>query len=432
MLRAALLASWATAVVAFYPFVPTYRDGVDVTATYKISQRASSRNRVASSDTAVREAARLSRKYASLEASRTSRQSTDVVKRSETYSVMTAATPSGTNSVGIDQDGTDFAYFIEANLGSSGKSVYMLCDTGSGTTWVMGSDCDSTACSMHDTWDPSGSTTYKETSDTFSIAYGTGEVSGVLAEDSISIASLDVTMTLGVANITSNDFTNFAFDGILGLAMTTGKTDNFMSSVQEGKLLKLNVFTFDLNRAEDGPNTGELSFGGIDSSRYTGDITYTSVNSTAGGEWAILVDDMGYNGTDAGIKERLAYIDTGTTYMFGSSKDVSTLHKLIPGAKSSDGVTFTAPCDSGESMTITFSGVDHEISVKDWLSAPSSSGVCTSNIYGEEVVSGAWLVGDVFLKNVYTVFDLDKSRIGMSSVPRVNFPGEREKTAKNA
>ncbi|KAK7748060.1 hypothetical protein SLS53_001312 [Cytospora paraplurivora] len=264
---------------------------------------------------------------------------------------------------------------------------------------------------MHDTWDPSDSTTYKETTDVFSIAYGTGDVSGLLAEDTISIASLDVTMTLGVANTTSDDFTNFAFDGILGLAMTTGATDNFMSSVQEGKLLKSNVFTFDLNRADDGPNTGELTFGGIDSSKYTGDITYTSVNSTVGGEWAILVDDMGYNGTNAGIKERLAYIDTGTTYAFGPSKDVASLHKLIPGAKSSDGVTYTAPCDSGSSMMITFSGVDYEISVKDWLSAPSSSGVCTSNVYGEEVVSGAWLVGDVFLKNVYTVFDLDKSRI---------------------
>ena len=413
MLRATLLVSWATAVAAFYPFIPTYREGDDSTTTLKISQKASARTRGASPDIAAREAARLSRKYASSGASRTSANSADLAKRDNTYSVMTAATPSATGSVGIDQDGTDFAYFIEASLGSSGKTVYMLCDTGAGTTWVMGDDCDSTACGMHTTWDPSDSTTYTDTGDSFSIAYGTGKVSGTLAQDSISVASIDVTMTFGVANTTSSDFTHFAFDGILGLAMTQGATDNFMASVQEDNLMKSNVFSFDLNRAEDGPNTGELTFGGIDSSRYTGDITYTSVDSSANGEWAITLDDMGYDGADAGITDKLAYIDTGTTYAFGPSDDVAALHALIPGANSTDGVTYTAPCDSDKPMTMTFSGVDHDISVKDWLSVPSSKGVCTSNIYGQEVVSGGWLVGDVFLKNVYTVFDVDGSRIGM-------------------
>lgn len=415
MLRATLLVSWATAVAAFYPFIPTYREGDDSAITYKISQKASAEARRASSDSAAREAARLTRKYASSGSSRTSANSPDPVKRDNTYSVQTAVTPSATGSVGIDQDGTDFAYFIDVDFGSTGKTMYMLCDTGAGTTWVMGKDCDSTACGMHTTWDPSESTTLSETDYSFSIAYGTGKVSGALVEDKISVAGIEVTMEFGVADTTSSDFEHFAFDGILGLAMTKGATDNFMGSLQEDKLLKSNVFSFDLNRAEDGSNTGELTFGGIDSSRYTGDITYTSVDSSANGEWAIMLDDMGYDGTNAGVTDKLAYIDTGTTYAFGPSDDVAALHELIPGANSTDGVTYTAPCDSNRSMSMTFSGVDHDISVKDWLSDPSSSGVCTSNIYGQEVVSGGWLVGDVFLKNVYTVFDVDGSRIGKFS-----------------
>lgn len=336
----------------------------------------------------------------------------DLERRDNNFSIVEAATPSATNSVGIDQDGSDISYFVEANIGSRGDALYLLCDTGAGSTWIMASDCESTACKDHTTWSSSDSTTHSDTGTGFTIAYGSGSVEGYLAKDSIAIGSVKVTMEFGLANTTSDDFTHFAFDGILGLSMATGASDNFFSTIKADKLLKSNVFSVDLNRNSDGPNTGQLTFGGTDSSKFRGDISYTSVNTDAGGDWAIPLGNVGFDGSKAGVTTRLAYIDTGTTYAFAPAADVAALHKLIPGAKSSDGVTYTAPCDTGKGITVTFSGVDHEISVKDWLSAPSSSGVCTSNIYGREVVSGAWLLGDVFLKNVYAVFDADASRIG--------------------
>lgn len=407
---AVILTTWATTALAFYPFIPSYREG-DKPTTYKISQKKSARNGGPSADNAAREAGRLIRKFSS-KASRTSPSPEVLVGRDNQYTVSTAAAPSGTNSVGIDQDGTDFSYFIEAKLGSSDKPLYMLCDTGAGTTWVMGSNCNSDACKMHTTWGPSDSTTSKAIGDEFSLNYGTGAVNGTLTEDTMTIASVKVTMAFGVANTTSDDFKSFAFDGILGLSMNNGSSDNFMGSVKEDKLLTSNVFSVALDRAEDGPNTGQLTFGGIDSSKFTGDITYTPVNATANGDWAIPMDGIGYDSNKANVTGRLAYIDTGTTYAFGPPEDVAALHKIIPGANSTDGVTFTAPCNSDKSITVTFSGVAHNISVKDWLSDPSESGVCTSNIFGREVVTGAWFLGAVYLKNVYTVFDIDETRVG--------------------
>lgn len=276
----------------------------------------------------------------------------------------------------------------------------------------MGNDCDSTACGQHTTWTPSDSTTYKDPGESFSIAYGTGSVGGELAKDTLSIGSVEITMEFGVANTTSDDFTHFAFDGILGLSMASGATDNFIDSLKSDKALSSNVFSVDLNRAGDGTNTGQLTFGGTDSAKYKGDITYTSVDSSAGGHWAIAMDDMAYDGTKAGVTDKLAYLDTGTSYAFGPSDDVAALHKHIPGASSSDGVTYTAPCDSDKPIVLVFSGVSREISVEDWLSSPDTDGTCTSNIFGREAVTGAFLFGDVLLKNVYTVFDADASRIG--------------------
>lgn len=355
---------------------------------------------------------RLRRKFGFVGVSTTLDSSKDSEKRDNTFAVATAATPSATNSVGIDQDGSDISYFVEAKIGSAGESLYLLCDTGAGSTWIMDEDCESTACQDHTTWSSAGSTTYTASGKGFSIAYGTGSVSGMLAEDSISIGSVKVNMNFGLANVTSSDFTHFAFDGILGLSMASGSSDNFIKTLKSDKVLKSNVFGVDINRASDGPNTGELTLGGTNAKKYSGDIKYTAVNLAANGDWAIPLDDAKYNGSQAGITDRLAYIDTGTTYAFAPKADVAALHKLISGASSTDDVTYTAPCDSDQPIVVTFSGVDHEISVKDWLSSPSSSGTCTSNIYGQEVIAGAWLLGDVFLKNVYAVFDADESRIG--------------------
>lgn len=327
----------------------------------------------------------------------------------------------GDNTQGIYQDGTDFCYFVEAGLGSDGKKLYMLLDSGAGTSWVMGSDCSSAPCKIHGSFGSSDSKTFKESDKGFSIAYGSGTVKGKLVEDTISLAGLDVPMTFGVANETSNDFNHFPFDGILGLSMTTGSTDNFVQAVKEAKSLKSNIFSVSISRSADGVNTGEVRFGGTNPDKYTGDISYSSLADKANSDWAIPMDDLSYDGKTAGIKGRMAYIDTGTSYVFGPPDDVAALHKQIPGAESSDGVTYTVPCKSDLPIAVSFLGVSYDISNKDWMA--TNGGKCTSNIYGHAVVDNAWLMGDLFLKNVYAVFDADQSRIGFATKPTATTGG---------
>ncbi len=335
--------------------------------------------------------------------------------RENKYSVVEPASPSASNSAGIYQDGSDYSYFIQAKFGSSEKPMYMLLDSGAGTTWVMATGCQSTACTKHNSFGPGDSETYRGDSKTFSIAYGTGKVSGELARDSISVAGMDIAMTFGAANETSDDFVHFPFDGILGLSMSKGATDNFMGVLMESKMLTARVFSVSLGRASDGVNYGQVTFGGTDPSQYTGEISYTSVSHKGGGDWSIPMDDMAYDGKPSGIKGRLAYIDTGTSYMFGPEADVAAIHKVIPGATTSDEVEYTVPCDSDLPLTVTFSGVAYKMSSKDWMSKKGDR--CVSNIYGHEVVKDSWLMGDLFLKNVYAVFDADQKRIGFALKP---------------
>lgn len=355
---------------------------------------------------------RLARKYAPAGVSKTREASSHLDKRQNQFKIVTAAVPTQSNSAGIAQDGGDISYFVQVGVGSKQTPMYMLLDSGAGTTWVMGSSCQTPACTMHSRFGPSDSTSLVASTKTFSIAYGSGKVVGSLASDTLSVAGMKATMSFGVADTTSDDFEHFPFDGILGLSMAKGATDNFLDMVKSEKLIGANMFAVSLNRNSDGPNNGEITFGATNPAKFTGDISYTPVSSDAHGDWAIPLDDFEFDGNKAGITGKLAYIDTGTSYVFGPSSDVAALHKQIPGAKSGDGVTYTVPCDNNKPITVIFSGVKYAISAKEWHSGPNGNGDCTSNIYGHEVVKGQWLLGDLFLKNVYAVFDMDQTRIG--------------------
>jgi len=331
--------------------------------------------------------------------------------RDNNYNILPAQTPNGQSSGGISQDGTDLTYFIDAKLGSQQKSLYMLLDTGASTTWVMGEGCQSEACATHDSFGPKDSSSYTDTGGEFSVNYGSGSVTGHVIKDKMSIANLEVTMEFGVANVTSADFKAFPFDGILGLSMNT---KSFLTALKDSGLVKANVFGVSLARASDGVNDGEIAFGGPSPDKYTGDITYTSIAS--GSSWVIPMDDFVVNGSPAGVSGLSAYIDTGTSYGFAPPSAVEAIFSQIPGAKptTSEKLVWNVPCDAKVDVAIKFSGKSWSISAKDLISN-SGSGTCEGRLFGREVVKGSFLLGDVFLKNVYSVFDMDQSRIGFAA-----------------
>ncbi|EGO56300.1 hypothetical protein NEUTE1DRAFT_130304 [Neurospora tetrasperma FGSC 2508] len=362
---------------------------------------------------AARDAKRIAHRFASLDSTRVpKRRSGRLAARTNTYAVVEPESTNRKDSAGIYHDPSDYAYFAKVQFGSSKKPLYMLLDTGSSTAWIMGSTCKSDACIYHNLFGVDDSKTLKLQSKEFRLAYGTGAVAGTLARDTISVAGISLDMAFGLANETSSDFTHFAFDGILGLDMAVGGTDGFITELVNQKVLQSNIFAVTLGRASDPVNEGQITFGGVDPSKYTGDITYTNLAKDNRGAWIIPIDGFGFGGKKVTFQGRTTYIDTGTSFAFGPPADVTALHKLIPGSTTVDEVTWYVPC-SDSPIEVTFSGVTYKISAKDWQAGSGTS--CRSNIYGREVVANGWLLGDVFLKNVYSVFDVDKKRIGFAA-----------------
>ena len=288
----------------------------------------------------------------------------------------------------------------------------MLIDTGSANTWVMGSTCKSASCSVHNTFGSGDSTTLKTTTKSWQLAYGTGEVGGFVASDTIALANYSLDLSFGLASSASDDFNNYPMDGILGFGPPQSNelgTKTIMQALDDQTNLQSNILGIHLQRAADGARDGELIIGGMDKSKFDGNLNYLPTQNPS--SWEIKVGDAYVGGKACGFSGKTALLDTGTSYILMPPTDAATLHSNIPGSSSS-GEIYTIPCDSSASVQLGFNGVKYTVSPRDYVGKPSGSG-CISNIIGHQAFGpGQWILGDVFLKNVYTVFDFDKDRIG--------------------
>ncbi|KAF8431037.1 aspartic peptidase domain-containing protein [Terfezia claveryi] len=334
------------------------------------------------------------------------------------FEILRSDTPTTADSMAVDQDGSDFSYFSEVQFGPNNKSFLLVIDTGSSDTWVPSSNCTSQACRRHETYGPSDSHTLVIEDRTFEIRYGTGNVEGTVARDDVSFAGFKVNIEFGLSTVVSSDFVSFPIDGIMGLGFPEASqqgASTIMDVLVKAKLIGSKMFSVALSRATDGLNDGVVHFGGIDKSYYTGVMTYSKSISDLG-YWEIDLDDTAIDGKTLGLKGRTAIIDTGTSLILLPPDDAYDLHLAIEGART-DGDSFAVPCHTNKTLDMTFSGVTYKIPPIDWIGDPTAPDglYCLSHVISRTITGkSTWLMGDVFLKNVYSNFDFDKSRIGFA------------------
>lgn len=343
------------------------------------------------------------------------------IKRASSHPISKGNTPTLSNSAAINQDGSDMSYMIEVQFGASKKPLNLLLDSAAVNTWVMGASCTTDACTSHNTYGPSDSSTLQAGSNPFSIAYGTGSVSGKVATDDVNFLGKSFSLTFGIADTVSAEFAGYPMDGIAGV----GRLDNVASnpngvkaptlidSLASQKIISAKQFGLRINRAGDGLNDGEINFGAPDTSAFTGDLNFVTTVKNERGFWEVPVGGVSFGGKTASIQDgATVLLDSGTSYMLLPPTDADALHGLISGFKK-DGEQYSIPCDTSTPLTLTLGGKPYDISPKDYIGPANSDGSCTSNIVGRATFQpNQWLVGDVFIKNVYTVFDYDGGRVG--------------------
>jgi len=311
-------------------------------------------------------------------------------------------------------------YYTTIKLGTPPQEFKVILDTGSSNLWVPSKECTSIACFLHAKYDSSASSTHKVNGSDFSIQYGSGSMEGFVSNDLLTIGDLHMTK-VDFAEATKEPGLAFAFgkfDGILGLAYDTIAVNHitppFYHMINQG-LLDEPVFSFRVgSSAEDG---GEAIFGGIDSSAYTGKIDYVPVKRKA--YWEVALDKVAFGDDELELENTGAAIDTGTSLIALPTDIAEMLNAQIGASKSWNG-QYTVDCKKVPDLpdlSFYFNGKAYPLKGSDYVL--EVSGTCISAFTGLDINlpggDSIWIVGDVFLRRYFTVYDLGKDAVGFAT-----------------
>ncbi|XP_068964402.1 gastricsin-like [Petaurus breviceps papuanus] len=194
-----------------------------------------------------------------------------------------------------------------------------------------------------------------------------------------------------------------------------------MQGFLQEDLLNEPVFAFYLSGDENSDYGGEVTFGGVDTSLYTGDIYWTPVIEEA--YWQIAINGFSIGGESTGWCSDgcQAIVDTGTSLLTLPQDMFSELMQYI-GAEEDEGA-YLVSCSNIQSLpTLTFNinGVDFSLPPSAYILSLSDSSYCEVGIMTMSLTSESgqplWILGDVFLRNYYSVFDLGNNRVGFASL----------------
>lgn len=257
-------------------------------------------------------------------------------------------------------DFSDAQYYGPVSIGTPPQTFNVVFDTGSSNLWVPSVNCGlfNIACKLHTKYDSTKSSTFVKNGTTFAIQYGSGSLSGIVSQDAVTLGGVTVKDVLfaeaikepGVAFIAAR------FDGILGFGYpeisVNGMPPFFQAALASGAI-KEAKFAFALAKDASASSGGELTLGGVDSSKYTGDFTYTPI--TIKGYWQFAATNVTVGG-EAFSTEIKAIADTGTS-LLAIPSDVfkSLLTKLGSAVKPLAKGEYTVDCSSVDSLpTLSF------------------------------------------------------------------------------
>lgn len=275
---------------------------------------------------------------------------------------------------------------------------------------------------MHRRYDSEQSSTYRENGTEFAIQYGTGSLEGFISQDTLRVGGIKVDDQGFAESVKEPGFT-FAlarFDGIFGLGYDTISVQRTVPPFYQmvnNDLVDEKLFSFWLNDVNKGgeENGGELVFGGVDPDHFVGNITWAPIKRK--GYWEIELENIKFGGEYIDLDPVGAAIDTGSSLLIAPTTVADLINHEL-GAKKNWAGQYTLDCSAVPSLPefcFVFAGKDFCLTAEDYVLQVQDQ--CISGFMGMDIPEPAgplWIVGDVFLRKFYSVYDLGNNRVGLA------------------
>jgi len=321
----------------------------------------------------------------------------------------------------LTDENEDVEWAGTISIGTPAQNFLIDFDTGSSDLWVPSISCTSTFCSSKSKFNANASSTSRQQPGTFEIQYGDGSTAtGPIYTDTVTIAGVKATnQSLSAVTTLSSSFATDPADGVLGMAfpsISNMHKSPFFTTAQTDKSVGSNMFGFFL--AQHG---SQLYLGGADTTLYqNGTLEFHAINP-ASGFWQVPGASAKVNSAVA-LSGFETIIDTGTSIMYAPTDAAKTFYSMVPGAALFDSTNgfYSFPCASVPKVAFNWGGSDWEVTSANFnlgLTAESSSD-CVGALVGADLGLGSdvWLLGDSFMKNVYTAFDFAQPAVGFAAL----------------
>lgn len=340
---------------------------------------------------------------------------------SPTSAPANTAASAGTGLVVNNPAPMDLEYLSPVSIG--GQTLVMDFDSGSSDLWVFNTQLRPQATTGHTLFDPTKSDTFQMLSGaSFLVSYGDGSgAEGNVGTDTVNIGGATVTkQAIELATAISTTFVQDTMsNGLVGLAFSELNTvkpqkqktffDNVIPSLAEP------LFTADLR-----PNaTGAYEFGRIDTTKFTGQMTWIPVNTTQGfWQFSSTKFAVGTGATTTADANGQAIADTGTTLLLVNMKIATAYYSQVQGAANQQKLGgFTIPCDAQLPDLMLDVGGQYMAKIKGSdinFGAPvdQTNTVCFGGLQG--TTSDLQIFGDVFFKSQFVAFNGGNNTLGMA------------------
>ncbi|KAF9474316.1 acid protease [Pholiota conissans] len=364
-----------------------------------------------------------------------------------------------TAAIPVTNQDTDASYFADLTVGTPPQSLGVILDTGSSDLWFVGTSC---RCSQVTPFLSSQSTTFQGGTPSIgdsalgsqiTIQYGSGSVAGSLSQDTISMGgfTLPNQKFLTIDSITGIILSDdpLGASGLIGLAfatLTKTRTTPFWEALATSNQLTSPEMSFWLARSNnprvrDVPG-GIFTLGGTNSSLFTGDIEFINMPSGDPLFWTLPISSVTVGGKSVSLASAgsMAAIDTGTSLIAGPIADVRAIWAAVPGSTPSESTPgfFSFPCTTTVQISFSFGGKSWAISASDMAAGtePLDFSRCIGSIFAVNVPSNpanpTWIIGDTFLKNVYSVFRATPPSIGFAQLSTLALGGAGSATTSES